>query len=261
MNEALEKLKEIGAQKIYENTHIPIEHVQAVLHESYDGLNKIQFMGFISILEREYGCDLKSVKLKGIAYFDGEKQAEEDSIFVNSSSKKNYKALYIIIAVIIFLVFLFMFYSNSNELVKPVAEENAVIQKVKEKVAVDVNETNVTDTNESTLSATDAVEEAEVQEPKAIEKSFVIKTSKKLWLGYIELRTNKKHQTVFTKEFKLDPNIDWLITLGHGYVDFEINGEVHSYKKAKGLKFVYKDGVLEEIGLKEFKRLNKGYVW
>lgn len=265
MNEGLVKLREVGAQKIYEKTHIPVEHVQAILHESYDGLNKVQFIGFISILEREYGLDLKSVKLQGITHFDGEQVTEEESIFIQPKPKRNKKLLLIIIAAIVFFLFFFVFYDDSQKTVKPTMNENEVIQKVKEKVIEEVNNTKSEESNE-TVAAPESVEEAAVQEEPAVqeevvEKSFVIKTNKKLWIGYIELETNKKSQTVFSKEFSLDPNKDWLITLGHGYVDFEVNGKEHSYKTPKGLKFLYRDGELTSISLEEFKRLNRGYVW
>ncbi|MDH4944455.1 hypothetical protein [Sulfurimonas sp. C5] len=262
MNEALVKLREIGAQKIYEKTHIPVEHVQAILHESYDGLNKVQFIGFISILEREYGLELKAIKLKGITYFDGERKEEiDESIFINTKPKKSHNALYIIIAVIVFLIFLFVFYNDSKEAVKPAIQENEIIQKVKEKVVEEVNNTAAQETNE-TVAVTETLDQnTSVEEEQAIEKSFVIKTNTKLWIGYIELETNKKNQTVVSKEFSLDPNIDWLITLGHGYVDFEVNGKEYSYKTEKGLKFLYQDGELKPISFKEFKRLNRGYVW
>ncbi|WP_428738832.1 hypothetical protein [Sulfurimonas sp.] len=265
MNEGLEKLRVIGTQKIYERTHIPTRHVQAILHESYDGLNKVQFIGFVSILEREYGLDLNSVKLKGINYFDDHEQEEEDeSIFIQTKPKTNRNGIYIIISVVIFLVVLFSFYGESKSSEKPVVTENEIIQKVKEKVVEEVNETNsteVVETNSSEINATDIVEEQPLVQEEVVEKSFVIKTKKKLWIGYIELETNKKRQTIFSKEFTLDPNKDWLITLGHGYVDFEVSGKEYNYTTQEGLKFLYKDGELKKISLLEFKRLNRGYAW
>jgi hypothetical protein len=46
MNSDLNKLKEIGAQKIYEQTHVSKEHVQSILHSSFEGLSKVQFFRF-----------------------------------------------------------------------------------------------------------------------------------------------------------------------------------------------------------------------
>lgn len=252
MSEALEKLRSIGAQKIYEQTHIPVEHVQAVLHESYDGLHKVQYLGFISILEREYKCDLQSVKLKAVGYFDNEGALSvEKSIFIDTQPKRNYKILYLILAVILFLIFLFIFYNNSKTTVTPVTEEHKIIEQVQQKVeASQVEE-----------PAIQELEKEDVKPEPLVEKSFTIMTNKKLWIGYIELDTNKKNQTVITKELNLDPNKDWLLTLGHGYVNFNINGKETSYTDEQGLKFLYKDGELKPISFEEFKRLNRGYVW
>lgn len=261
MNEGLVKLREIGAQKISEKTYIPVEHIQAILHESYDGLNKVQFIGFISILEREYGLDLESVKLQGITHFDGEQVTEDESIFIQPEPKHNKKLIFIVIAAIVFFLFFFVFYDDSKESVKPAINENEVIQKVKEQVVEEANTTTIEQNNTKLSVAEPMEEEQPAAQEEVVKKSFVIKTNKKLWIGYIELETNKKSQTVFSKEFTLDPNKDWLLTLGHGYVDFEINGKTYSYKSQKGLKFLYKDGELRSISLAEFKKLNRGYVW
>ena len=61
MSEGFEKLKKIGAQKIYEKTHIARANVEYILSKSFDKLPKVQFRGFISILERDYGLDLQDV--------------------------------------------------------------------------------------------------------------------------------------------------------------------------------------------------------
>lgn len=70
MSSDLEKLKEIGAQKIFEQTHITKEHIQAILHKSFEGLTKVQFQGFVSILEREYQVDLKDLKSDASEFYN-----------------------------------------------------------------------------------------------------------------------------------------------------------------------------------------------
>ena len=92
-NDGLQRLKEIGAQKIYEDTHIPVEHIQAILHESFDGLSKIHFIGFISILQREYNIDLSELKNAGVAYYDEKNPLEEtlkDGIFIAPKKSRNF---------------------------------------------------------------------------------------------------------------------------------------------------------------------------
>jgi len=92
MSDGLSKLKGIGAQKIHERTHIARQHVQAVLHETFDDMTKIQLLGFISILEREYSVDLSDLKAKGQEfYFEESSKIEDDTnVFVTPKKKKNY---------------------------------------------------------------------------------------------------------------------------------------------------------------------------
>ena len=55
-------LQEIGSKTIAAETHIPIANVEKILNKEYDKLQKPQFFGFLSILEREYKIDLSSLK-------------------------------------------------------------------------------------------------------------------------------------------------------------------------------------------------------
>ena len=88
MSEALERLQKLGAQKIYEDTHIPIKHVQAILHESFEGFSKVQFLGFISILEKEYSLELQELHEKGAEYFvEKNISTEGDSLFISQQKR------------------------------------------------------------------------------------------------------------------------------------------------------------------------------
>jgi len=104
MIKELNVLRELGAQKISEDTHIAVCYIQSIIHESFDGLTKIQFLGFISILEREYKEDLTALKIKGLEYFSEEENKEsfDGKVFVIPQKKANYAGLYILIVLTIF---------------------------------------------------------------------------------------------------------------------------------------------------------------
>lgn len=55
-------LQEIGSKTIASDTHIPIANVEKILNKEYETLQKPQFFGFLSILEREYKIDLSPLK-------------------------------------------------------------------------------------------------------------------------------------------------------------------------------------------------------
>ncbi|MDQ7066723.1 MAG: hypothetical protein Q9M40_01265 [Sulfurimonas sp.] len=120
MSEELEKLKSLGAQKIYEDTHIPVLHVQAILYSSFDSLQRVQFLGFISILEREYHVDLSSLKASGTAYFDDlDAQNLDESLVVIPNKKKQKSNIYLVIFIFLFgiLIVYNLDYSSKEELI------------------------------------------------------------------------------------------------------------------------------------------------
>ena len=251
MSEGLKKLQEIGAQKIYEDTHIALSYVQSILHESFEGLNKVQFIGFISILEREYSLTLEELKESGLTYFESETTSENSNsgVFVAPKKKRKWTLFYAFIAVVIFLVALV---NNMNqEAPAPVVIDNTKIESVSNIIpeTVDVNTTK------------EPVVVEEKPEVVPVKKSLFIKPHVKVWVGYIDVKTRKKHQTVTSKSIELDPKKEWLLSLGHGNLSIEINGEEKSFKTPNSVRFLYKDGKLKKLTIAEFKKLNKDRLW
>jgi hypothetical protein len=277
MSEALEKLKSLGAQKIYEETHIPIGHVQAVLHESYDGLTRIQFLGFLSILEREYNIDLRELRERASQHYDEQESTHslaDDGIFIVPSKARNFTPLYIVIVIGIFLVALYYTLGvaeKTNETKKMFQTQQEQSEAMPEKPLEIINdEMNLTeisnDVNSSaTVSKSVAQEHNRVKE-KPLEQMvpsqpLEILPRSRVWLGYIDVATNKKYQKTFSDALDLDADKEWLLLFGHGYVDLIVNGEKIHFSEKNNLRLHYKDGMLEKISLAEFKKINRGRKW
>jgi hypothetical protein len=113
MSTDYEKLKAIGAQKIHEATHIPRLHVQAILNKTYDDMTKIQFFGFISILEREYLLNLQELKEDSLVYFN-EISSNNNSLFLESKQKNNKAFYYIVAGLSIFVAIVYFSFSISS---------------------------------------------------------------------------------------------------------------------------------------------------
>ncbi|MDQ7060296.1 MAG: hypothetical protein Q9M43_03910 [Sulfurimonas sp.] len=107
MSEGLKVLRDIGAQVIHNETHISREYVQAIIHETFDDLQSVQFVGFVSILEREYDVDLSDLRAKGKEFFKekAEKLQEQEKVFVVSKTKPTHPLIYILLALGLFLSF------------------------------------------------------------------------------------------------------------------------------------------------------------
>ncbi|WP_373003030.1 hypothetical protein [Sulfurimonas sp.] len=263
MSEGLDKLKSIGAQKIHEQTHIARQHVQAVLHETFDDMTKIQLLGFISILEREYSVDLSDLKAQGQAFYaeESSKIEHDTKVFVSPKKKKSYTIVYILVVVVIFAVavlFTLDLTSTASTKAKTHAIDNSAINNAKDSMSQ-----NATIENEDENATLPAVIEVKPEPVKVVEvvKSFKIIPNSELWIGYIDLSNHKKYQKLFKGELDIDPNKNWILTLGHGYVKVEINGEVTEFKDKLNIRLLYKDSKLSKITFKEFKELNKGSKW
>ena len=256
MSEELDLLREIGAQKIYEDTHISLQHVQSMIHESFEDLTKVQFLGFLSILEREYHQDLSALKVKGLEYFENEPSPNptDSSVFVEP--KRTYKPtyLYIAIALVVFISVAYLTIASNSSQPTGAPIDNSTIESAQKNITTDTLELNVTDEN-----VTEVVEE--IIEEKVVPKEFKVITRSRLWIGYNNRTDDIKKQMIIKEFLDLDPSKEWLLSLGHGNVSFEINGELIEFNTRNIIRFLYKDGELKKLNLRDFKILNEGRVW
>ena len=280
MNEGLEKLRSIGAQKIHEQTHIARRYVQALLHESFEGMQRVQLLGFISILEREYGVDLTSLRMSATEYFKiaEETMVKEEPSYKKEllvSSKNNHKKLYILFALVavLFVVVLLYFALQSES---PAAkEENATLtmpqsspQQSDAKHLNNENNATLLPLEEKHVSIQKEEQNKEEQKQehilkpeKSLTHTFTIIPKKKVWVGIIDLDSDKKRQKVITEPLELNASKEYLLIFGHGYIDMEVDGNKTNFKSPKSMKFLYRKGSLREIDNAEFKEYNKGKLW
>ena len=282
MSKGLERLKEIGAQKIYEETHIPIEHVQAIIHESFDGFSRVQFLGFVSILEREYNEDLSDLRAHGLENFEPLSDTlNGDSVFISPKRKKRYTFLYILLALLAIGSVAYMKLYLPQEATEVPDDVNSVVVNIEEiaqlsqKSLTDENlttdlsksssEANATTDMSAQSNATDArsgTEAPKENQESALEPtSLKLSSNSKLWIGYIDVATNRHYNKIFQGDFSLDANKSWLLVFGHKFVEIHIDESVVEVKKQESLRFLYEDGKVEPLTLQEFKRLNRGRTW
>jgi len=195
-------------------------------------------------------------------YNDDSVETEQDvKVFVTPKKKKNYTLLYLIVVVVIFAVavsFTLDLSSTASTKAKAHPIDNSAIENAKDSMSQNAT---IEDKN-TTVVAPEPVAPVIVEpEPVKIVKSFKIIPSAELWIGYIDLSNHKKYQKLFTGELEIDPNKNWILTLGHGYVKIEIDGEVTEFKEKMNIRLLYKDSKLSKINFKEFKKLNKGNKW
>lgn len=72
-----EILEEHTLESISERTRIPLENLESLINGDWERLKKVQALGFISILEREYGADLSGLRKECRNYFDSHRPTEK----------------------------------------------------------------------------------------------------------------------------------------------------------------------------------------
>ncbi|MBL0707709.1 MAG: hypothetical protein JJW00_01500 [Sulfurimonas sp.] len=296
MSDGFEDLKGIGAQNIYEQTHITRRNAQAILDENFEQMTKMQTLGFVSILEREYEVSLGSLRETVEKYFDVQKSSEvhelqeNTKVFVTPKRNKNYTLLYAGVTLLIFALAVFFTLDISSKAAIKISSysvDDSAIESAKESI-----EENITkkaelaeDKNETTeivvpkpeiaevikvikpievpevvklVEVPEVVEVVEAPKVAKVEKSLKIIPKGRLWIGYIDLQTYTKKQKIFSGELDIDPSKDWIMALGHGYVKVVIDGNTTEFKQKSNIRLLYKDSKISKITFKEFKKLNRG---
>ena len=297
MSYGSDKLHEIGIQKIHIDTHITLMHINAILNEDFAVINRVQFLGFLSILEREYDIDLSDIRVDGEEFYKQQKDSTSDdnnSVFITTGNNKTFKVLYISIGLILFLTaVLFTINYQFDSKSKDVSVDNRVINEVKKSIIDEkpkkkdefippiikpkpqikieeqpkkrVLEAKKTTIQEEPVSAKIKKEKTKPKKilKKVVEpiKPLVVFPKRKLWIGYIDVVKNKKYQKIIKKPLTLDGNKKWLLFLGHGNVNIEVNGKLKEYKTKDSLRFAYKNGKIKRVTLGEFKKINRGNRW
>lgn len=78
MDKDIKILEKIGLQEVCRKTHIEVKQLEYMINNQFDKLNKINTLGFVKILSREYKLDL-SDWLEGFYDYWADHKAEEES--------------------------------------------------------------------------------------------------------------------------------------------------------------------------------------
>jgi len=213
MSDDFDKLKLLKAEQIFEKTHITKNNINNILSKSFEKFDKIQFNGFISILEREYSLNLQELRDEYQEYaINNDAISEPELRPVSNNTDKPRSLFWIVIIVLIIIVAVWLIYnaSASKHQVQPALSLNTTISSSNvttidtnsnNSTAVDVNSTKTTAIITSSTNITKSV--------KALAKNTHSKKSKISNILSVHANTSKtpihKHDinaTVATKPVK-----------------------------------------------------------
>ncbi len=266
---SIDKLRDIGANRIVEQTHIAKRFVEDILNENFASMNRIQFSGFMSILEREYNLDLHELREVYNDKFNKTDSTRNEPFVVSaqeagkdSSNKNMYIAGGLVAAGILLAVLNFS--NASDEQKAPLQQiedvkEDLVVEEELESIMIEEAKVNLNHLGNTTVEAVKPKEEV-IIEPVHLGKFSIVPRSE-LWVGIIDLETFARTQKLGSVPFELASDKNWLLVMGHGYVNFEVNGEEQNYKDENKVWFAYENGTLNKLSRSEFKEKNRGKAW
>ena len=87
-----EILQENTLSAVSQKTNISEDNIEALLDADFERIKRVKTMGFISILEREYGADLSALKKQAIEYYESHKTDESVTLGLPISEPKKGKS-------------------------------------------------------------------------------------------------------------------------------------------------------------------------
>lgn len=139
-------LEELGLLEVSRKTHIEVEYLQSMIEKDFEKLNRVNTLGFVKILSREYQLDLTNWVNEFEAYWsENRKSSKKEIYFANKNttgvSEKKKRKMPILPVVIILILGYLAWHFNIVDYLKKI---------------------NFSDTNDSTeYSSMAVVEEAE----------------------------------------------------------------------------------------------------
>lgn len=261
-----EELQVLGAEKIHEKTHISRDKIELVLTKSYGEINKIQFMGFISILEREYGLDLNDIKEEFLRYQDENKSVlaqKKPSAVLQPAS--NAKQKWVVAGLGLIAAVISVGYFAQSKMANVPNEEIMQLSTAAVEVIDEAIELNTTQAVE--INATEPAKEQNLSRPQAplqnirAEEGLEIRPVYKVWAGMIDLASHEKNQMITKDPIRIDTSKNWLIVLGHGRVQITSSSESEELRESGTVWFVYENGALKRLTKEEFIERNGGNNW
>ncbi|MFA6189382.1 MAG: hypothetical protein WC680_08915 [Sulfuricurvum sp.] len=268
--ETFDDLQKLGVSVLHEQTHIARNKLEMILTKSFDELTRVQFMGFVSIFEREYGIDLSSLREEYDQFMQSHPSTliAKESVILQVKSRSRQKwILGGIVAIVVLLAMGWIMQGRlsiapSEEMIKLSGTDVEVVdQNLDGIVPMEMNTTVTTPIIETSVPA--AKHEANLStEPMInLESTVSIKPIAKVWIGIMDLTSGVKTQKITTEPLVLDSSKNTLLMFGHGRLEITTPQGKKTLKERNTVWFTYENGKLQQINQEQFAVRNNGANW
>jgi len=257
-------LKYDDVKAINEKTRISASNIEKLIQKDFSGFKKVQALGLISILEREYGGVFEDLRDSSNEYFNSRIESQVAPLNIlqeNSSAPISSKVPMLIIGAILIGAILFLYsYLNNNQPqqeVAPLVEElNASIAPIGE---TNTTETNVTEGNLTDANATDSnrtlvdINTTVSSVAGATNAGAVtIVPVKRLWFATFDLVNKKTLDHTMTQPYDLSNSAGVLVATSVAPFSIKTSNEEKKYSDFKPHYFKISANNANEITKEEF---------
>lgn len=263
-------LQELGANAIHEQTHIARSKLELVLNKTYTDLTRVQFMGFISILEREYGMDLSSIRYEYDEFMQTHPDAALPKVSVILQAKSRARQKWVLVSVVTIAVLIALGSMAqgklgvvpSDDIIKLSSTDLEVVdQNTDKRLPVEMNMTAVLPSTQANLLVAKNEQNTSTASAVSFESAMTIKPITKVWVGMMDMTTGQKTQKITKEPIVLDGTKNTLFMFGHGRLEITTPEGKKMLKKKNAVWFTFQDGKLEQINEVKFAEINKGTSW
>ncbi|MFZ2890812.1 hypothetical protein [Sulfuricurvum sp.] len=261
-----EDLQALGTEKIHERTHISRDKVELVMTKSYGEIGRVQFMGYISILEREYSIDLSNIRQEYMEFCETHSVLMAPKQSVILQSVPNSKPKWVIAGIVFIIILMVTGYFIQGKMAVEPSEEVIQLTSLAVEVVDEVKDINLSENNDINMTnSVMVVENNQTTLPSVSTTSsgkiLSIRPTYKVWYGMIDMATNERVQNITSEAIVIDTAKNWLIFLGHGRIEIDIGGEKTVLKDKETIRFICENGILKQISKEEFIERNGGKNW
>lgn len=267
MDKNFEILKNIDNEELYSKTFITFENLDAIKNKDFEYFTRFKLIGFIDILSKRLNLDLDAFRVEANEYFDSiepvvevEEPKKDPLPFNIEIDKKIVVMASIGVIAVILVIALYSFFTSDTkkDLTDVQVSPPSVVVATPPVATIPVaGESNATfDANKTDENVT--TEPAPVAMPN--EQIKIIPT-KKIWIGVINLDTKEKKGKTTSEPLEIDTSKNQIIVINGAYLSLMVGDKETKYNYEGRVRFMCKDGKIEEISYTYFKSLNNGKGW
>ncbi|EAI8627742.1 TPA: hypothetical protein SAS99_001229 [Campylobacter jejuni] len=287
------KIQELNLKEVAAKTQIELDFLEALVEKNFAVLSRFNVKGFVKILSREYELDFSDFNEEYEAYLNENNPTPQtkskmitpklDAYSQKSSNTWPFLIVLIVLVIIGSGIYYFdtlktFFKDEQNNTSATVidiigqAQETNQTESVlpSQNISLQENDKNISIENnisENNTTLLDEEKNTQIQEdtntPKTDSlKEAHFKTSTKIWIGLIDLKSLKKTSFVKEKDFNISLDKDQLILTGAAALTmFDQENKEQKFPAGISKRFLIKDGKITSISAAEFVKLNKGKEW